>query len=155
MAAAASGTNTPSVTYYYDQTSYNGLTISNGNGARTGMSDGSGNTAWSFDGMGRIAKMREDDPTQRYRHRPTYTYNADGTMNTELPDYFGGTTFTDSYDVSGRPTSIVDGSSNTYASSAVYDAAGLLTSLNHKKTSGGGMRTWCVPFSTTTGFSHR
>ena len=32
---------TPSVTYFYDQTSYNGLNILNGKG-RMGMSDGSG-----------------------------------------------------------------------------------------------------------------
>ena len=38
---------TPSVTYSYDQSSYNGLTITNGKGQRTGMSDGSGETAWS------------------------------------------------------------------------------------------------------------
>jgi hypothetical protein len=31
-----SSDTTPSVTYSYDQTSFNGLTISNGNGLRTG-----------------------------------------------------------------------------------------------------------------------
>jgi len=127
------GTGTPSVTYDYDQTSYNGLTISNGNGARTGMSDGSGSTAWSFDGMGRIAAVRKT--VNSVTDQANYAYNADGTTNT-VQD-FGGTTFTYSYDVSGRPTSIVDGSSNSYASSAVYDAAGQLTSLNHKRTSSG------------------
>ena len=39
---------TPSVSYSYDQSSYNGLSISNGNGKRTGMSDGTGATAWSY-----------------------------------------------------------------------------------------------------------
>jgi YD repeat-containing protein len=49
----------PSVTYYYDQASYNGLTITNGKGQRTGMSDGSGQTAWSYDTMGRtVAEQR-------------------------------------------------------------------------------------------------
>jgi YD repeat-containing protein len=43
---------TPAVTYYYDQSTYNGLTISNGLGRRTGMSDGSGTTAWSYDAGG-------------------------------------------------------------------------------------------------------
>ena len=127
------GTGTATVAYYYDQTSYNGLTIVNGNGARTGMSDGSGTTAWSFDGMGRIAAIRKT--INSVTNQANYTYNADGTTNT-LQD-FGGTTFTYSYDVSGRPTSIVDGSSNSYASSAVYDAAGQITSLNHQRTSGG------------------
>src|SRR5205085_7284616 len=45
---------TPTVNYFYDQTSYNGLTITNGKGRRTGMSDGSGQTAWSYDTVGRI-----------------------------------------------------------------------------------------------------
>jgi RHS repeat-associated protein len=137
------GTNTPSVTYYYDQTSYNGLTIVNGNGARTGMSDGSGNTAWSFDDMGRTAAVRKT--INSVTDQANYTYNADGTTNT-VQD-FGGTTFTYSYDVSGRPTSIVDGSSNTYASSAIYDAAGQLTSLNHHRTSSGGAYVRSIQFN--------
>jgi RHS repeat-associated protein len=46
----------PTVSYLYDQTSYNGLSgILNGIGRRTGMSDQSGATAWSFDPMGRAA----------------------------------------------------------------------------------------------------
>lgn len=35
------------VQYFYDRTSYNGLTIANGKGQRTGMSDESGQAAWS------------------------------------------------------------------------------------------------------------
>jgi len=127
------GTGTASVTYSYDQTSYNGLTIANGNGLRTGMSDGSGTTAWSFDTMGRVAAVRKT--VNSVTEQANYTYNADGTPNT-VQD-FGGTTFTYGYDVSDRATSLVDGSSNTYASSAIYDAAGQLTSLNHQLTSGG------------------
>src|SRR5690348_15858613 len=45
---------TPAVTYSYDQTTYNGLTITNGKGRRTGMSDGYGQTAWSFDQVGNV-----------------------------------------------------------------------------------------------------
>jgi RHS repeat-associated protein len=128
------GTSTPSVTYYYDQSSYNGLTIVNGNGLQTGMSDGSGATAWSFDGMGRVAAISKT--INSVTKSAGYTYNADGTVNT-VQDY-GGTTFTYSYNAGGFPTSVVDGSSNTYASSAVYNPAGQLTSLNHQLTSGGG-----------------
>lgn len=129
------GMGTTAVAYYYDQTSYNGLAaISNGIGRRTGMSDVSGETAWSFDPMGRILTVRKLDNGNTYQ--ANYTYNADGTTNT-LQD-FGGTTFTYSYDVSGRPTGVVDGSSNTYASGATYNAAGQLTALNHQLTSGGG-----------------
>jgi RHS repeat-associated protein len=39
----------PAASYYYDQTSYNGIDIGNGKGRRTGMSDASGQTAWSLD----------------------------------------------------------------------------------------------------------
>ena len=129
------GTVTPSVNYYYDQTSYNGLTgIANGNGLRTGMSDGSGSSAWSFDGIGRAVAVRKT--INSVTTQANYSYNDDGTVNT-MQD-FAGTTFAYSYDSAMRPTSIVDGSSNIYASSAVYNAAGELTSLNHQLTSGGG-----------------
>jgi RHS repeat-associated protein len=127
------GTGTPAVTYSYDQTSYNGLTIVNGNGLRTGMSDGSGATGWSFDTLGRITSIRKT--VNSITEQAGYTYNADGSTNT-LTD-FAGTVFTYSYDVSGRPTGLVDGASNSYASSGVYNAAGQLTSLNHKLTSTG------------------
>src|SRR5919108_4460738 len=50
---------TPAVYYYYDQTLYNGLTITNGKGRRTGMSDGSGQTAWSYDANGNVLTKRQ------------------------------------------------------------------------------------------------
>lgn len=128
------GTGTSPVTYYYDQTSYNSLTIVNGNGRRTGMSDVTGTTAWSFDGMGRVATIEKT--INSVTKSANYTYNADGTVNT-VQDY-GGTTFTYSYNVGGLPLGVVDGTGHTYASSAVYNAAGQLTSLNHQLTSTGG-----------------
>jgi RHS repeat-associated protein len=133
-------TNTHSVTYSYDQTGYNGLTITNGIGPITGMSDGSGVTAWSYDGVGDVKAMRKT--INSVTKESDYTYNADGTPNT-VTDY-GGTVLTYSYDVSGRPTQISDGSGNTYAASAVYNAAGELTSLNHQLTSMGAAyaRSW-------------
>ena len=82
---------------------------------------------------GRVTSVRKT--INSVTDQANYTYNADGSTNT-VQDY-GGTTYTYSYDASGRPTS-EDGTSNTYASGAVYDAAGQLTSLNHQKTSGGG-----------------
>jgi YD repeat-containing protein len=68
----------PSVTYYYDQTSYNGLTISNGKGQRTGMSDGSGQTAWSYDTMGRI--VTEQRTIGSVTKTMSYSYNRDGSL---------------------------------------------------------------------------
>ena len=35
----------------------NGLTITNGNGRRTGMSDAAGAEAWSYDVMGRVLSV--------------------------------------------------------------------------------------------------
>ena len=43
--SGANSDSTPAVSYLYDQTSYNGLTITNGKARRTGMGDGSGQTA--------------------------------------------------------------------------------------------------------------
>ena len=66
----------PSVTYSYDQSSYNGLTIANGLGLRTGMSDGSGETAWSFDKMGRV--VAEERKISSLTETLAYGYNLDG-----------------------------------------------------------------------------
>ncbi len=44
----------PPVAYFYEQTTYNGLTITNGIGRRTGMSDAAGAEAWSYDSKGRV-----------------------------------------------------------------------------------------------------
>jgi len=134
------GTNTHSVAYTYDQSSYNGLTITNGIGQRTGMSDGSGSTAWSFDAVGRTAAVRKT--VNSVTKQANYTYNADGTPNT-VQD-FGGTTFTYAYNVAGLATGLTDGSGNSYAASTVYNAAGELASVNHKLTSTGGayVRSW-------------
>jgi YD repeat-containing protein len=68
----------PSVTYHYDQTSYNGLTISNGKGQRAGMSDGSGQTAWSYDTMGRV--VTEKRTIGSVTKAMSYSYNLDGSL---------------------------------------------------------------------------
>lgn len=45
----------PDASFFYDQTSYNGLTIRNGKGRLTGMSDAvSGQIAFSYDTVGRV-----------------------------------------------------------------------------------------------------
>ena len=54
-------TTTPTANYSYDQSSYNGLTITNGKGKQTGMSDGSGQTAWSFRSRRAGGESGEDD----------------------------------------------------------------------------------------------
>lgn len=139
------GTSTPAVAYYYDQSSYNGLTIANGLGRETGMSDGSGSTAWSFDTMGRPAAVRRT--LNSVTKQANYTYNPDGTVNT-LQD-FSGTTFSYGYDTAGRQTGVSGGAGNSYANSATYNAASLLTGLTQQMTSSNPI------YSRTIGYNNR
>ena len=126
------GAATPSISYYYDQPSYNGLTIANAIGEPTGMSDGSGATAWSFDPVGRISAIRKT--INGYTKQSVNSYNPDGSLN-QLTD-FAGNVYTYTYDsTSGLPTGVYDGAGNTYASGALYNAAGQLTNLTHQLTS--------------------
>jgi RHS repeat-associated protein len=70
--------SSPVATYSYDQTSFNGLTIANGIGRRTGMTDQAGSEAWSYDTMGRILSDRRT--TNGVTKSFPYTYNLDGSM---------------------------------------------------------------------------
>src|SRR5260370_22852340 len=72
--------STPTVTYSYDQTTYNGLTITNGKGRRTGMSDGSGQTGWSYDSVGNI--LSEKRTINAQTKTINYSYNLDGSIAT-------------------------------------------------------------------------
>jgi RHS repeat-associated protein len=104
------------------------------------MSDGSGATAWGYDQDGNTAAVRKT--VNSVTKEADYTYNADSTVNT-LSD-FGGTVFTYSYDSAGHATQVADGSGYTYATGAIYTAAGQLSSLNHQLTSGSALyqRSW-------------
>jgi len=66
------------VTYYYDQTSYNSLTITNGKGRRTGMSDGSGQTAWSFNSDGKT--ITEKRTVANVTKSTSYSYAVDDSL---------------------------------------------------------------------------
>jgi RHS repeat-associated protein len=68
----------PLVSYFYDQSSYNGLAITNGIGRRTGMSDQSGIEAWSYDSMGR--PLTDQRTTAGITKSIPYTYNLDGSL---------------------------------------------------------------------------
>jgi RHS repeat-associated protein len=96
--------STPSVTYFYDQTSYNGLTITNGKGRRTGMSDGSGTTAWSYDGAGRVIAERRT--ISGVTHTLSYSYNIDGSLASLT--YPSGNKITYSYNNAARAISVID-----------------------------------------------
>ena len=103
--------------YYYDQTSYNGLSISNGKGRRTGMADGSGETAHSYDNVGRV--KTEERTIAGITKTISYAYNYDGSVaSMTYPD---GRTVNYTYSNAQRPLSAVDSSGPiSYAADATY-----------------------------------
>ncbi len=118
----------PSVTYSYDQSSYNGLTIANGKGRRTGMSDGSGETAWSFDSMGRT--VAEERTISSLTESLGYTYNLDGSLASAT--YPSGRKITYTPSAVGRTLSAVDtANSINYVTNATYAPNGGLTGADY------------------------
>jgi RHS repeat-associated protein len=118
--------STPAVTYSYDQASYNGLTITNGKGRRTGMSDGSGQTAWSYDAVGNALAVSKKINGQT--KTMSYTYNLDGSIATI--QYPGGRTIIYATSNAQRSTSAKDNSNSiNYALSAHYAPQGALASV--------------------------
>ena len=126
---------TPTTNYYYDQTSYNGLTISYGGNRRTGMSDGSGQTAWSFDPAGHI--VTEKRTINGATMATSYSYNVDG--STASITYPSGRIIAYSYNNAQQTTSVVDTTSTpvNYITSATYAPHGRLSSAVHGFVSGG------------------
>ncbi len=118
-------THDPSVTYYYNQTSYNGLTIANGIGRRTGMSDAAGTTAWSYDSMGRVAT--EKGTIASVTRTTSYSYNEDGSLASVT--YPSGKTVVYDPSVVGRPKDAKDlVNSINYVTNATYSPQGTLAS---------------------------
>ncbi|MGH9814913.1 MAG: hypothetical protein ACRD6I_02430, partial [Candidatus Acidiferrales bacterium] len=116
----------PTISYFYDQTSYNGLTITNGKGRRTGMSDSSGATAWSYDTGGAITVERRT--IGGVTKTISYEYNLDGSL--KKLTYPSGREVTYAYDAAARPLSAVDQLNGiNYAQSAAYAPHGALSSI--------------------------
>jgi RHS repeat-associated protein len=130
---------TPAVTFYYDQTSYNGLTITNGKGRRTGMSDGSGQTAWSFDQVGNTTT--EQRTINGVTKTISYTYNLDGSISSVT--YPGGRKVSYTVGNAQRPTAASDTTNGiNYASAsslAMYAPTGVPASIVYGYASGGGI----------------
>ena len=127
-AAMSYSNSDPSVYYSYDQTSYNGLTIANGKGQRTGMSDASGETAWSYDPMGRVAA--EERTIGSVTKTLSYGYNLDGSLASVT--YPSGRTVTYTPSAVGRARSAVDtGDSINYVTSAIYAPQGALETADY------------------------
>jgi RHS repeat-associated protein len=124
----------PSVTYSYDQTSYNGLTITNGKGRRTGMSDASGTTAWSYDEIGRA--KAEQRTIAGITKTMSHTYNLDSSLKSLTYPSNAVVNFT--YDGAARPLTAVDtGNTINYATDALYTAFNAPTMIKFGVVSGG------------------
>jgi RHS repeat-associated protein len=121
--------STPTVTYSYDSTSCLSLLVSCYNlGRRTGMSDGSGSTAWAYDAVGNI--LRESRTINSVNKTITYTYNLDGTIASIV--YPGGRTLTYTPGNAERNTAAQDnGSSINYATSGHYTPYGAIASVQN------------------------
>jgi len=117
---------TPAASYSYDQTSYNGLAITNGIGRRTGMSDAAGAEAWSYNPMGRV--LADSRTTNSVTKIFTYTPNLDGSLGAVA--YPTGSVLSYTPDGVSRPVSAVDTAHGiTYANNAAYWAHGALNTL--------------------------
>jgi hypothetical protein len=126
--------STPTTQYFHDQTSFNGLTITYGGDERTGMSDGSGQTAWSFDPAGHIIAERRTIGT--VTESTSYAYNVDGSAASIT--YPSGRVVFYSYNNAQQPVSVVDGTNGTnYVTGATYAPHGQLASAVHGQVSGG------------------
>ena len=124
---------TPTVTYVYDQTSANGLTITNGLGRLTSMTDGSGTTAWSYDANGRIVTERRTIGT--VTKTISYTYNGDGSLSSVT--YPSGRKVNYGVGNAERAQSATDAAGTQYAVTASYAAAGALSAVIYGKITGG------------------
>ncbi len=124
------GSTTPTVTYSYDST--NCLDMSpapcyNLN-RRTGMTDGSGQTNWSYDAVGNVLEEKRTIGT--ITKKIFYTYNRDSSIATI--QYPSGRTITYQPGDAQRPLSAVDsGNSINYATVAHYAPPGELASLTN------------------------
>jgi RHS repeat-associated protein len=114
----------PPVDYFYDQTSFNGLTISEGVGRQTGMSDATGSSASTFDSEGRVLVENKTInisgvTPSAVTKQLTYAYNFDGsTASLTYPD---GKIVNYGYNAAGHALSAVDVANLTnYVTSATY-----------------------------------
>ncbi|MGC2745492.1 MAG: hypothetical protein WA672_20170, partial [Candidatus Angelobacter sp.] len=125
---------TATTNYSYDQTSYNGLAITYPGNRRTGMSDASGITAWSYDPVGHIVTERRTIGT--VTDNTSYTYNVDG--STASITYPSGRVVAYTYNNAQQTVSVVDSTSSTnYVTAATYAPHGQLASAVRGQVSGG------------------
>jgi len=143
----------PVASYSYDQTSFSGLTIANGNGRRTGMTDQSGNgfEAWSYDSMGRVISDKRTiyTGTASYSKTIPYTYNLDGSLASiatpSWPDGSHPSLNTYVQGGAGRPTVLNTGFTN-FVNNIHYTPSGAICYMQAH---------WGRDFSVTSSFNNR
>ena len=118
----------PVASYYYDQPSANGLTITNGVGRRTSMTDSAGSEAWSFDPRGRV--VADKRTTNGISKTTVLQLNLLGAPISIT--YPSGSTISYTYNAASRAGSASDTANGiTYAWNAHYAAHGGLASLQN------------------------
>lgn len=114
---------TPTAGFTYDST-----LVTNGKGRRTGMSDGTGSSAFHYDSMGRISKLTRT--TQGVLLNLNYTYNLAGGVTLVSAPELAATTLHFTFDNAAREKSfnlnngalsIVDNYTFTYSGSSASD----------------------------------
>ena len=107
---------TPTANYFYDQTSYNGLSIINGIGHRTGMTDAAGSGAWSYDTIGRVKVDQRTNTSSPSNITKTTSFIYDLSGDITQATYPTGRVVNYTFDSAGRPSTAADGSNGiTYA----------------------------------------
>ena len=111
----------PAAAYTYDQGT-------NGIGRRTGMTDPSGSTTWTFDVMGGVAS--ETRVTANVTKSTSYIYNKNGSVKTVTYPSARSVNYT--YSGAGRVLSVVDPTGPiNYVTSATYAAPGELATATN------------------------
>ena len=111
----------PVASYFYDQSTFNGLATASGVGRRTGMIDQAGAEAWSYDLMGRI--HQDQRTTNGISKNTVYLYDVAGLLGTVF--YPAGHEVMYFYNTALQPTSVFDQTNGTtYVVSSTYSAAG-------------------------------
>jgi RHS repeat-associated protein len=122
---------TPEVQYFYDQSTFDGLTITNGKGRLTGMSDGSGESAFSYDLLGDV--LTEVHTISGISKTSSYVYNLDESLASLT--YPSGRRLAYSYSNAQRTLSVTDSTSGvSYVSAGVYSPSGSLSNMVFGKT---------------------
>jgi len=110
----------PAVGYSYDQGAY-------GIGRRTGMTDGSGSTTWSYDARGRVTQETKTISGVD-SFMTSYTYYPNDQVETMThPD---GEVLTTTYNAMGLPESL-SSATYSYVTSMAYNAAGQVKAINY------------------------